>query len=47
MANGTVKSFMKKEAVMEPLRALRNTLCSPKKYPAKSGTQGIRIFLSS
>jgi hypothetical protein len=25
----------------------KNSLCSPKKYPAKSGTQEIRIFLSS
>ncbi len=29
---------------MEPQRALRNSLWSPKKYPANSGTQEIRIF---
>jgi hypothetical protein len=38
---------MKRGRDREPQRALRNTLCSPKKYPAKSGTQEIRIYLSS
>jgi hypothetical protein len=35
---------MKNRGAMKPLRALRNTLCSPKKYQAKSGTQKIRVF---